>query len=276
MPAAMKSRYVAELFRPLDALLIEVLRGLTPAQWELPTVAGKWRVRDVAAHLLDGGLRNLAAHRDGQLLASDPPSDYAGVVALINGLNATGVAYGERLSTRLLVELLELTGGWLSTFIESLDPHAPSLFPVAWAGENASENWMDTGREYTERWHHQMQIRDAVGAGAPLLEDEWYEPLLDFSVRALPRAYAQMDAANDTALTFEVDSLVWSLIRDAAAWHVLRGRIDGASTSIRISRSNAWRLLYNALSGDAAREAVSFEGDPSLVEPLLRARSVMV
>lgn len=276
MAVAMTPRYVAPLFRPLDALLIAVLRGLTPAQWELPTVAGNWRVRDVAAHLLDGGLRKLAAHRDGHLLATEPPRDYAEVVALINGLNATGVAYAARLSAPLLVDLLEVTGDWLSTFTESLDPHAPALFPVAWAGENASENWMDTGREYTERWHHQMQIRDAVGAGEALLEDGWYEPLLDFSVRALPRAYAEVEAASGTALTFEVDALVWSLVRDDDAWHVLRGRVDGASTSIRISRANAWRLLYNALTRDAAREAVAFEGDPSLLEPLLRARAVMV
>lgn len=271
----MTPRYVAPLFRPLQARLLETLRGLTPEQWELPTVAGKWRVRDVAAHLLDGGLRKLAAHRDGHLLASDPPLDDAGVLALINGLNATGVACAKRLSTPLLVELLDVTGEWLSAFIESLDPHAPALFPVAWAGEDVSENWMDTGREYTERWHHQMQIRDAVGADL-LLDDEWYEPLLDFSVRALPRAYAEVAAVDGTALTFEVESMVWSVVRQDAAWHVLRGRADASSASMRVSRANAWRLLYNALSRDAAREAVAFEGDPSLLEPFLDARAVMV
>jgi hypothetical protein len=43
---------------------------------------------------------------------------------------------------------------------------------------------METGREYTERWHHQMQIREAVGAPG-LLERRWYQPVLDLSVRAV-------------------------------------------------------------------------------------------
>ena len=55
----------APLFPELHAELLSFLRALEPADWERPTVAGAWRVRDVAAHLLDGELRTLAAHRDG-------------------------------------------------------------------------------------------------------------------------------------------------------------------------------------------------------------------
>jgi hypothetical protein len=57
----------------------------------------------------------------------------------------------------------------LAAAVAALPPHAEAPFGVAWAGETRSANWLDTGREYTERWHHQMQIRDAVGA-PPLLE----------------------------------------------------------------------------------------------------------
>jgi hypothetical protein len=35
---------------------------------------------------------------------------------------------------------------------------------VAWAGEAESTNLFDTAREYTERWHHDMQIRSPLGA----------------------------------------------------------------------------------------------------------------
>jgi len=45
--------YTAHLFPPLHAELIALLRSLTPEDWERPTVAGSWRVRDVVAHLLD-------------------------------------------------------------------------------------------------------------------------------------------------------------------------------------------------------------------------------
>jgi len=42
-----------------------LLRGLSPADWNAPKLAGAWTVKDVAAHLLDGNLRTLAMLRDG-------------------------------------------------------------------------------------------------------------------------------------------------------------------------------------------------------------------
>ena len=47
---ALKPNYVAPLFRPLLAELVALLRSLAAADWERPTVAPDWRVRDVAAH----------------------------------------------------------------------------------------------------------------------------------------------------------------------------------------------------------------------------------
>lgn len=43
---------------------------------------------------------------------------------------------------------------------------------MSWAGEDGDAGWLDIGREFTEQWHHQMQIRDAVGA-APLPDPAW-------------------------------------------------------------------------------------------------------
>ena len=150
----------AALFPDLHAELIALLRALEPADWQRPTVAGAWRVRDVAAHLLDAELRTIAAHRDGHQLSADGPvASYEDVIALIQRLNAGGVAFGTRLSPRLLTDLLEVTGRWMSDFVASLDPDAPALFAVAWAGEAESDNRFDTAREYTERWHHQMHQR---------------------------------------------------------------------------------------------------------------------
>src|SRR4051794_8080203 len=70
-----------ELFAPLHAELIGLLRRLTPSEWARPTVAPAWSVRDVAAHLLDTSLRRLSAERDGHLLGPDVPIDgYAALV----------------------------------------------------------------------------------------------------------------------------------------------------------------------------------------------------
>ena len=42
------------LFPELDRLLLELLRGLPPADWQRPTLARQWSVKDIVAHLLDG------------------------------------------------------------------------------------------------------------------------------------------------------------------------------------------------------------------------------
>ena len=64
MTTPLPSRDVAPLFRPLLAELLLLLRGLGPRDWERQTVAPRWKVRDVAAHLLDVELRKTAAYRD--------------------------------------------------------------------------------------------------------------------------------------------------------------------------------------------------------------------
>jgi uncharacterized protein (TIGR03083 family) len=275
----MAPRYVADLIAPLYAELIALLRGLEPDDWERPTVAGTWRVRDVVAHLLDGGLRKLSVYRDGHLLAPDRPiHSYRDLVGLINDLNAGGVTFSQRLSPRLLTDLLEIAGRWMAELAEGLDPHAPAIFSVAWAGESESENWMDTGREYTEVWHHQMQIRDAVGAPG-LLDGRWLLPLLDFSVRALPHAYAETNAAEGTSLSLIVpgeDLWAWTLVREGSRWELYRGEAGRATTTVTAEPGAAWRLLYNALPPERAREEITIRGNGSLAEPLIRARSVMV
>ncbi len=89
----------------------------------------RWKVRDVAAHLLDVELRKTAAYRDdhdvasGATIASD--RDLSRVV---NGLNAGGVAFAARLSPRVIVDLLEVAGGWATDVIEALPPFEPALY----------------------------------------------------------------------------------------------------------------------------------------------------
>ena len=154
------------LFRPVSSALVALLRGLKPAQWHRPTVAGHWLVRDVVAHLLDSTLRRLSFHRDA-MAPPPPPHTIASerdFVKFINDLNAQWVASSKRLSPRVLTDLYERASGEAADWFESLSLDAPALFPVSWAGEQASAGWFDIGREFTELWHHQQQIRMAVGA----------------------------------------------------------------------------------------------------------------
>src|SRR5690349_15427633 len=87
--------YTAELFSPLNVELIALLRQLGADDWARQTVAPRWRVRHVAAHLIDGAIRRLTVGRDGFQLTSDRVNGYRDVLALIQGLNESGVEYGE-------------------------------------------------------------------------------------------------------------------------------------------------------------------------------------
>lgn len=200
------------------------------------------------------------------------------IVDLIDKLNAGGVRYAQRLSPRVMIDLLEVAGEWVSAYVAALPAHAESWIAVAWADEERSENWLDTGREYTERWHHQMQIREAVGA-RPLLQRRWLHPILDLSVRAFRRAYKGVPAPVGTTVVFEVEAEeqhAWSVVREEAGWAVWRGRRSDAAACVRADADTAWKLLYNALPPEAVRDRVAVTGDRRLATPMLDARSVMV
>lgn len=287
----------ALLFAPLREGLLALLRELAPEDWDRPTVAGAWRVRDVVAHLLDGELRMLAAHRDRHDLAPNAAvQGYADVVALIQRLNAEGVAAGRHLSPRLLTDLLAVTGEWMTEFVATLDPDAPALFSVAWTGETESTNRFDTAREYTERWHHEMQIRQAVGErGRPsvLLAERFVVPLLETAVRVLPHVYRGVGATAGTTLAFVATipgteapastdpdtpsrGLQWTLCREGAVWLLYRGATTAPAAHVSGSADAWWRLLFNALAASDAPQAFATAGSDELVAPLWHARSVMV
>src|ERR1700738_754971 len=81
----------AHLLRRVDEKLIDLLRSLEPGEWNNQTVAPLWKVRDVAAHLLDTPLRKLSLVRDScyvELISIQSPQDLA---ALVNRLNLEGV-----------------------------------------------------------------------------------------------------------------------------------------------------------------------------------------
>lgn len=277
---------VGDLFPGLHRELMDLLRGLNEEDWDRPTIARRWRVRDIAAHLLDVSLRRLSQHRDRARFAPpDPPiGGYGDLVRYIDHLNAVWIEAAQRISPRMLIELLDLTGPQVAAFLASLDPFEPAVISVAWAGEEVSANWFDIAREYTEHWHHQAQIRDAVGAPG-LLSRQWLHPLLDASVRALPHAYRGVDAPEGAAVVLEVTGEageaggLWTLLRRAAGWELFQGEDAAAGPAacrLTLDGDTAWRLLYNALSPDEAAARVAVAGDRAFAGPLLRARSVMV
>ena len=205
----LKPILTAHLFAKLDAMLIELLRSLAPDDWEKQTIAPKWKIKDVAAHLLDTQLRKLSICRDGYAPEAPEVSSHAELVAHINRLNEEGVSIYRRLSPKVLIALMELACAQNRAYHESLDPFAPARFAVTWAGESESLNWFDTAREFTERWHHQEQIRLAVERPG-IMTRELYFPVLDCFMRALPFAYRTVSSQETNSSKFPSGSTKYS------------------------------------------------------------------
>lgn len=261
---------VAPLFAPLNDELIVLLRGLSDAEWSAHAV-GTWTVKDVAAHLLDTSLRRLSAQRDRYVLPFDASQDLA---AAINDMNARWVSSAQRLSPRILVEMLEKYGREMAEFMMSLDPYAPAEWSVSWAGEATSPNWFDTARELTERWHHQQQIRDAAGR-PPLYDLRYFKPVIDTFLRVLPHAYRNTAAADGTRVTIAVrDVTLGSIVRGYGKWS-LDTHSDGADTTVSMSGNTAWRLFTKGLARDDARRQSEIRGDAALAEPLFSTVAIV-
>ena len=218
---------VAHLFPPERASLIELLSSLDEEQWQAPTVCPGWLVKDVALHLLGDDIGLLSRRRDG-VVPADAPSQPAGwqeLVAFLDGLNQTWVEATRRISPRLLRELLAFTGEATWRYLASLDPLAREA-RVAWVGLDPVANWLDVAREYTERWTHQQQIRDAVGLPG-LKEPAFQAPVLATFVHALPRAFAGALAPAGTTVEVAVGGDgggCWVLAESPAPHRCVPGR----------------------------------------------------
>jgi hypothetical protein len=229
------------------------------------------------AHLIGGDLRRISAQRDGHVGPGprNPIESYDQLVAFLSRLNREWIQAAERLSAPVLLDLVKASGRACADVLESVNLMSPALYPVAWANETESLTWMDAGRDYTEKWHHQQQIRHAVGA--PLLLDEkWTGPLFELSVKALPRAYAGVSAPEGASVQVAIEGGGnWHLVFHESRWELREGGSGRADASIRLSTDQAWRLFYNALS-DGHRSDMEVSGSERLALPLFRARSVMV
>ena len=80
--------------------------------------------------------------------------------------------------------------------------------------------WLHIAREYTERWHHQQQVREAVGR--PLLTGpDWFAPVLATFVHGLPRTYSEVSAPTGTTVRVtisEASGRTWSVARIESEW----------------------------------------------------------
>jgi uncharacterized protein (TIGR03083 family) len=267
---------VAGLFPEVRKQLLSLLRDLSGEEWLLPTAAKKWSVKDVALHLLGGDIGNLSRRRDKHVLPGNPIAGWQDLVAFINQLNETWVEAARRMSPRVLCDLLEVTGPQIEEYFASLDPFAVGT-PVSWAGPQPAPNWLDVAREYTERWHHQQQIRDATKRPG-LYEQRLFVPVLDTFVRALPHTFRNVDAKEGACVQLTISGAGggdWVLRRDAGGWELLVGRSSQAIAEVTLDGTDAWKIFTRGIRGQEAVRRAKIGGDKALGAKVLETVSVI-
>lgn len=251
--------------------LLDLLASLSLDQWHAPTACAGWSVKDLVAHLLADDLGNLSGGRDRYRASSlgDSPR-WDELVRFINQQNEAWVRSSRRLSPQVLIELLSFSGERVLAYFRTLDPLAPG-WEVSWAGPGAAPWWLHIAREYTERWAHQQQIREAVGAEG-LRDRRLFAPVLDTFVHALPHTYREVSAADSTHIRLIVSGEAggtWSLVRHNGTWGLFESVGHDPTTVITLDQDTAWRLYTRGIDREAVRNRMSVTGVASLAEPLL-------
>jgi uncharacterized protein (TIGR03083 family) len=270
---------VADRFPALRIQLLELFADLSEEDWARPTAAPLWSVKDIAAHLLGGDVWILAGKRDG--FRPDKLPEYGQLIELVNRLNAEWVLAARRMSPRLLMDFLAFTGPEVEACFASLDPLAMGG-PVSWAGPEPAPVWFDIAREFTDRWHHQQQIRDATGR-PPLYDPYFLSPVLDTFVRALPHAFRHAVAPAGTVVRFEISAPaggVWFLHKMEQAsleqsWTLVLKSGTEPAAEVILPQDIAWRLFTKGMDREKARAQAVIRGDAGLASSIFATTAII-
>jgi uncharacterized protein (TIGR03083 family) len=266
---------VVERFAPLRTHLLTLLSDLGEDDWNRPTHAPRWSVKDVTAHLLGGDISILSGKRDGFRMAQNIES-YDQLVELVDRLNAEWVLAARRMSPRLLRDFLAFSGPEVEACFGSLDPMRMGG-PVDWAGPEPAPVWFDLAREFTERWHHQQQIRDATGR-PPLYDPYFLSPVLDTFVRALPHAFRNTAAPAGTCVRLEISGDaggVWFVCNAEESWNLFLDSTLEPATYVVLPQDTAWRLFTKGINREKARALAAVDGKADLAAPIFDSTAII-
>lgn len=268
---------VVDLLPILDQKFLELIKSLTPEEWEAQTIARLWKVKDVVAHLLDGNIRILSILRDDYYGERPDIKSHQDLVDFLNRLNADWVKALKRVSPAMLIFLHEVTGPPYCSYYKSLNPFDKSAFAVDWAGESESMNWMQIARDYTEKWLHQQQIRDAVRKPG-LMNREFFYPFINIFMMALPHTYRSVAAKHGTTLKLTIPGEIggsWYLVRAEDKWKLENIFQGNPASEVIIDPDVSWRLFSKSLRPEQIKSGVTIRGDQKLGETALTMVSVM-
>ena len=270
---------VVDLFPQERKQLLELFSELEPEEWEKPTICPGWTVKDIGLHLLGDDVGYLSGARDhfnNPFFRNKDLREWESLVKNINEANESWVKATARISPKLLTDLLERTGQQFYEYMQSLDLMAMGGV-VSWVAPDPAPVWLDVAREYTERWLHQQQIRDAVHKPG-LKEKGFFHPVLDTFVRALPHAYKDISVPDTTVLKFAVTGEAgdaWYLVGEANKWFLFKDIELQPVAVVMMDQETCWRLFTKEMNKDQARAQTAIEGDRTLGEKLLETVSII-
>jgi len=266
---------VIDLFQEtLDHLLV-LLYELSEEEWNIPTICTGWSVKDVALHLLGVEIGNISSRRDQHNLGRTI-SDWNELVDYINIWNQEWVDVSRRISSPLLIELLDFVGENAYEYFRSIDPFEIGG-SISWAGLEPQPVWLDIAREYTERWHHQQHIRDAVKKPG-LKESKFLSPVLETFMWALPYTFRHLSAPDGTSITISVSGDSggqWTLLHAKGGWDFYQGTTMDPDTEIILEEDIAWRFFTRGVEKDEARKHITIKGNKSIAEPVFEMVSII-
>jgi Mycothiol maleylpyruvate isomerase N-terminal domain len=268
------------LFMPIHDALIQVLKELEPSDWNKSTLAKHWSIKDIVAHILDTTTRGIAILRDGHFGESGPADEaYATLVDYINQMNAEFIRTAKRWSPQVLIELLEQSGPIHAKLLADLDPFQKAIFSVAWAGEKESYNWFHVAREYTEKFHHQLQIRAAVNKTTAIMKPELYRPFIQTFFLGLPHLLRNHTAPDFAIIAVEIKGemgLIQYLQYYHQQWNLLNESPgDKLYAKTIIPADIAWKLFTKGVTPKTILSEVVLEGNQEIAFQVLHLVAVM-
>jgi uncharacterized protein (TIGR03083 family) len=267
---------VVELFPPVLDSLLALLSSLTDEEWSAPVVASRWTVKDVALHLLGGDIGILSRGRDNFVTSDQPGERWQDLVTWLNQRNDLWVLATQRISPPLLCDFLRFTGEPVCAYFASLDLDAMNG-AVSWAGPDPAPVWLDVAREYTERWHHQQHIRNAVGKPG-LMEPCFLAPVLETFVRALPHTYRDVMAPLGTVVALTIAGpagRTWYIRREEPRWVLYADLSVDVTARVSLDQDLAWRLFTKGITPAQALQNVTIEGNQDLGRRALGTVSII-
>jgi uncharacterized protein (TIGR03083 family) len=270
---------VIDLFPQERRQLLALFSSLSAEDWARPTVCPGWTVKDIGLHLLGDDIGYLSGVRDhfsNPFFKDKDMREWESLVKNLDEGNELWVRAAARVSPRLLIELLELTGKQFYEYVQTLDQMKLDA-TVSWAGPDPAPRWLDTAREYTERWVHQQQIRDAVHLPG-LKERHFFHPVLAAFVWALPHTYKDTAGVGSAVVKLVVTGEaggIWYVVRDAGEWFLCTMAALPSDAVVTMDQETCWRLFTRGVSKDEAAVKTTIEGDQRLGTRLLDTVSII-